>query len=97
VTIGHNATIHGCTIEDGCLIGIGAVLLDGAVIGRMSLVAAGTLISPGTIIPPKSLVMGSPGRVKRALSEEECGQLLLSAKNYVFYRQEYIQDSQQSS
>src|SRR5256884_4100777 len=69
VTIGHSATLHGCTIESRCLIGMGAVILNGVVVGSGSIVAAGTLITERTVIPPGSLVMGSPGRVKRPLSE----------------------------
>lgn len=90
VTVGHNASIHGCTIEDGCLIGIGAMILDGVRIGAGSLVAAGTLVAPETAIPPGSLVMGSPGRVKRSLSDAERDGLLQNARNYVDYRQAYL-------
>lgn len=71
VTLGHRVTLHGCHIETGCLIGIGAIILDGAVIGRDSLIAAGSLVTPNTKIPARSLVMGSPARVKRELTDEE--------------------------
>ncbi len=71
VTIGHNAMLHGCTIEDGILIGIGSVILNGAVIGRDSIIAANSLVSPGKVIPPRSLVMGSPGKIVKTLSDEE--------------------------
>ncbi len=71
VTIGHNVVLHGCTVEDGALIGMGSVILNGAVIGKDSLVAAGSLITPGSKIPPRSLVMGSPGKVVRTLTEEQ--------------------------
>lgn len=71
VSVGHNAVLHGCTVEDGSLIGMGAVILNGAVVGADSLVAAGALIPQGMVIPPRSLVTGVPGRVRRDLSEPE--------------------------
>jgi carbonic anhydrase/acetyltransferase-like protein (isoleucine patch superfamily) len=71
VTLGHRVTLHGCHIETGCLIGIGAIILDGVRVGRDSLVAAGSLITPNTQISPRSLVMGSPARVKRELTDDE--------------------------
>jgi len=89
VSIGHSVTLHGCTVHDGCLIGIGAIVLDGAVIGASSLVAAGSVVSPGTQIPPRSLVMGSPGRVKRVLTEDECQNIHLIAERYIQYQDDY--------
>ncbi len=89
VTIGHNATLHGCTIEDRCLIGIGAIVLDGAVVGQDSMVGAGALVTPGTVIPPGSLVIGAPAKAKRALSEEEKQHLKQSACNYLQYKKNY--------
>ena len=83
ITVGHRVTLHGCYVERGCLIGIGAILLDGVRIGENSLVAAGSLLTPGTQIPPRSLVMGSPGRVKRALNNDEIQNLARSSQNYV--------------
>ncbi len=71
VTVGHNAVLHGCTVESNVLIGMGAIILNEAVIGKDSLVAAGSLIAPGTIVPPCSLVMGVPGKVVRTLSEDQ--------------------------
>ena len=70
VTVGHNVVLHSCIVEDGALIGMGAVILNGAVIGKDSLVAAGSLVTPNTKIPPRSMVMGSPGKVVRTLSED---------------------------
>ncbi len=70
-TIGHSAIIHACTIEDECLVGMGATILDGAVIGARSLIAAGALVTPRTTIPPGSMVMGSPAKVSRTLTETE--------------------------
>jgi carbonic anhydrase/acetyltransferase-like protein (isoleucine patch superfamily) len=71
VTLGHRVTLHGCHIETGCLIGIGAIILDGVRVGRNSLIAAGSLVTPNTQISPRSLVMGSPARVKRELTDDE--------------------------
>jgi carbonic anhydrase/acetyltransferase-like protein (isoleucine patch superfamily) len=71
VSVGHNAVLHGCTVEDDSLVGMGAVILNGAVIGSGSLVAAGALIPQGMVIPPRSLVSGVPGRIRRELSEAE--------------------------
>src|SRR5713226_2413443 len=68
ITIGHSCTLHGCTVESRCLIGMGALVLNGAKIGAGSIVAAGTLITERTVIPPGSLVMGQPGKIKRALT-----------------------------
>jgi len=89
ITLGHRVTIHGCYIETGSLIGIGAIVLDGARIGRNSLVAAGSLVTPNTEIPPRSLVMGSPARVKRELSEEEVKDLARFWQNYVELSKRY--------
>jgi len=83
VTIGHQVMLHGCTIGDGSLIGIGAVVLNGAKIGRNCLIGANTLIPEGVEIPDGSLVVGSPGRVKRQLDEREIEQLLENAAHYV--------------
>ncbi len=83
VTVGHNVTLHGCTVGARCLVGIGAVILDGAELGEESMVAAGSVVSPGTIVPPRSLVMGAPARVKRTLTDAEVQGLKRSAENYV--------------
>src|SRR5262249_48890299 len=69
VTIGHGAIIHGCTLQDRILVGMGAIILNGVVVGEASIVAAGTLLTEGTHVPPRSLVMGSPGRVRRELTD----------------------------
>ena len=83
VVVGHNAIVHGCTVEDNCLIGMGAVVLDGAVIGEGSLVGAGALVTGGKIIPPGSLVMGVPGKVVRSLTDAERQEILEHAAYYV--------------
>lgn len=89
VTVGHAVVLHGCTVEDRCLIGMGAILLNGVTVGAGSIVAAGTLVTEGTQIPPGSLVMGSPGRVKRPLSPDEIAGIAESAEHYVGYRLRY--------
>ena len=89
ITVGHRVTLHGCYIETGCLIGIGSIILDGARVGKNSLVAAGSLITPNTQIPPGSLVMGSPAKVKRPLTEEELADLPRFWKNYFALLSEY--------
>ncbi len=83
VTVGHQAMLHGCTVEDGCLIGIQAVILNHAVIGAGSIIGAQALIPEGVVIPPRSLVLGSPGKVVRQLSDEKAAELLQSAARYV--------------
>jgi carbonic anhydrase/acetyltransferase-like protein (isoleucine patch superfamily) len=90
VTIGHGAVVHGCTIEDRCLIGMGAILLNGAHVGIGSIVAAGTLLVEGMKVPPKSLVMGSPGKVRRLLTQAEVADVLAYADHYVQYRLGYM-------
>ncbi|MBW8795015.1 MAG: gamma carbonic anhydrase family protein [Streptomyces sp.] len=71
VSVGHNAVVHGATVEDDCLIGMGATVLNGAVIGAGSLVAAQALVPQGMVVPPGSLVAGVPAKVRRELTEEE--------------------------
>jgi carbonic anhydrase/acetyltransferase-like protein (isoleucine patch superfamily) len=90
VTVGHGALLHGCTIEDRCLIGMGAILLNGAHIGTGSIVAAGTLVVEEMKVPPRSLVMGSPGKVKRPVTDEEFENIQALADRYVGYRLEYM-------
>jgi carbonic anhydrase/acetyltransferase-like protein (isoleucine patch superfamily) len=90
VTLGHRVTLHGCTVKDRCIIGIGAVILDGAVVGEESMVAAGTLVPPGMVVPPRTLVMGSPAKVKRELTPAEVAHLRQSAENYVRYARQYV-------
>ena len=90
VTVGHGAILHGCLIEDRCLVGMGAILLNGSHIGSDSIVAAGTLVTAHTVVPPRSLVMGNPGRVKRAVTEAELASILEGSANYVQYRLHYM-------
>ena len=83
VTIGHQAMIHGGTIEDGCLVGIQAVVLNGAVIGAESLIGAGALVTEGKVFPPRSLILGHPAKAVRTLTEEEVQGLRQNAQTYI--------------
>jgi carbonic anhydrase/acetyltransferase-like protein (isoleucine patch superfamily) len=89
VTIGHGAIVHGCTIEDRCLIGMGAILLNGVRVGSESIVAAGSLLVEGFVVPPRSLVMGSPARIRRSLSNDEVESIRGYAARYVANRLAY--------
>jgi gamma-carbonic anhydrase len=90
VTVGHNVILHACVIGSQCLIGMGAIVMDGAEIGEKSIVGAGALVTPGTKIPPGSLVVGSPARVKRELTENEIRGIRESAANYVGDIENYL-------
>ena len=83
VTIGHNATLHGCTVEDLVLIGMGAIVLNGARVGRYSIIAAGTVLAEGQQVQGGVLVAGVPGRVRRDLSETERAAIKRNAATYV--------------
>jgi carbonic anhydrase/acetyltransferase-like protein (isoleucine patch superfamily) len=83
VTIGHGAILHSCTIGDQCLIGMGAIILDKAVIAKNTMVAAGALVPPGKTYPPGSLLVGSPAKAIRELTEEEIADIILNAQHYV--------------
>ncbi|CDF58334.1 gamma carbonic anhydrase family protein [Thermobrachium celere] len=82
VTIGHNAIVHGAVVKDRCLIGMGAVILNGAVIGEDCIIAAGSVVTQGKEIPPRSLVMGTPAKVVRELTDEEIESIKKSAIHY---------------
>src|SRR6202012_4120136 len=92
VTIGHNATVHGCVIEDTCLIGMGAVILNNAHIGEGSIIAAGALIPENTKIPARSLVAGVPGKVRRELTSDDRDEILKYARNYLDYTKIYLEE-----
>src|SRR3984957_6909148 len=91
VAIGHNATVHGCVVEDCCLIGIGAVILNNAHIGEGSIIAAGTVIPENMKIPPRSLVAGVPGKVRRELNSDDRHMILKYANNYLDYTKIYLE------
>jgi len=83
VTVGHQAMLHGCTIEDECLIGIGAIVLNGARIGAGSVIAAATLVPEGAEIPARSMVMGVPAKVRRQITDAEVERFRLNTQHYV--------------
>jgi len=83
VTIGHQAMLHGCTVGDGSLIGIQAVVLDGAVIGKNCLVAAGALVTSGKEFPDNSLIMGSPAKAVRELTQEQINDIQRGVTTYI--------------
>jgi carbonic anhydrase/acetyltransferase-like protein (isoleucine patch superfamily) len=93
VTIGHNATVHGCVLEDDVLIGIGAVVLNDARIGAGSIIAAGAVIPEHTIIPPRSLVAGVPGKVRRELTDEDLVLIRKYSGNYLDYTKIYLEET----
>jgi carbonic anhydrase/acetyltransferase-like protein (isoleucine patch superfamily) len=83
VTIGHQAMLHGCTVGDGSLVGIQAVVMNGVRIGRECLIGAGALVPEGKVIPDRSLVLGSPGKVVRELTDEDVARIRAGAESYV--------------
>jgi carbonic anhydrase/acetyltransferase-like protein (isoleucine patch superfamily) len=89
VTIGHGAIVHGCTIGNRTLVGMGAIVLDGVEVGDECLIGAGAVVTPGTRIAAGQLVLGSPGRPVRPLSDAERASLLTSALNYARVAAEY--------
>ena len=93
VTIGHNATVHGCVVEDACLIGMGATIMNNARIGEGSIVAAGAVIAENTVIPPRSLVAGVPGKVRRDLTSDDREMILQYARNYLDYVKIYLEEA----
>jgi len=93
VTIGHSVVLHGCTIKDRVLIGMGAIIMDGAMIGEDSVVGAGALVTEGTMVPPKSLILGTPAKVKRPVTDKELMWIKESSENYVKYAGQYIAHS----
>ncbi len=94
VTIGHSAVIHGCTIEERCIVGMGAIVMDQAHIGPRCMVGAGALVTPGTKVPEGHLVVGSPARVKRKLTDGELAWIEQSADHYVDLAHRYLADAQ---
>ena len=89
VTVGHAAVLHGCTVGNDTLIGIGSVVLNGAKIGKNCLIGANTLVTEGRIVPDGSLVVGSPGKVIRALTAEEIEAIRANARHYVENADQY--------
>lgn len=90
VTVGHSVVLHGCTVKDRSLIGIGAIVLDDVTVGEESFIAAGSLVTPGTVIPPRSMVMGSPAKVRRQVTDEEVNRIDDHWQHYVEYKNQYM-------
>ncbi|HEX4320026.1 MAG TPA: gamma carbonic anhydrase family protein [Acidobacteriaceae bacterium] len=92
VTIGHNATVHGCVVEDAVLIGMGVVVLNNARIGEGSIIAAGAVVPEGTIVPPRTLWAGVPAKMRRELGDKDRELILTYAKNYLDYTEIYLRE-----
>ncbi len=92
VTIGHLVMLHGCEVGRATLVGMGSILMDGVKVGEHCLIGAGSLLVEGTEIPPRSLVVGRPAKVKRALTDEEVALLEKSADNYLLYKSWYQEE-----
>ena len=92
VTVGHQAILHGCTVEDEALIGMGARILNGAVIGSQCIVGAGALVTEGKLFEPRSLIVGSPARAVRTLTDDQVAMLHLSAAHYAEKAAQYARD-----
>lgn len=89
-TIGHGVILHGCTVGDNTLVGMGAIVLNGAVIGRDCIIGAGAVVPQGAVIPDGSLVLGMPGKVRRAVTEEEKAANADSARRYIAKARDYM-------
>jgi len=92
VVVGHQAVLHGCTIEDGALIGIGARVLDGAVVEHGAQVGAGAVVAPGHRVPAGHLALGIPARVARPLTEEETRRIAETCDRYAALKEQYRQE-----
>jgi carbonic anhydrase/acetyltransferase-like protein (isoleucine patch superfamily) len=94
VTIGHNATVHGCVVEDQCLIGIGARVLNDARIGKGSIIAAGSVVPEHTVVPPRTLWAGVPAKQRRELSDKDRELIIEYAQNYLDYVGFYLAETE---
>ncbi|MDH3717982.1 MAG: gamma carbonic anhydrase family protein [Planctomycetota bacterium] len=92
VTVGHNAIVHGCQVEDNVLIGMGSVVMNRAVIGRDSIIGVGAVVTEGTQVPPRSLVLGVPAKVKRELADSDLPQITHASEHYVQNARRYRKD-----
>lgn len=90
VTVGHNAVVHGCTIEDECMIGMGAIILNGAKVGKESLIAAGAVVKENAIIPTRSLVAGVPGKIVRKLTDKDIKRIKENTDEYLELMKLYL-------
>jgi carbonic anhydrase/acetyltransferase-like protein (isoleucine patch superfamily) len=95
VTIGHNATVHGCVVEDECLIGIGARVLNNCRIGAGSIIAAGSVVPEHTVVPPRTLWAGVPAKLRRELTDKDRALILEYAQNYLDYTEIYLAEAAQ--
>jgi carbonic anhydrase/acetyltransferase-like protein (isoleucine patch superfamily) len=93
VTIGHNATVHGCVVEDECLIGIGARVLNNCRIGTGSIIAAGAVVPEHTVVPPRTLWAGVPAKMRRELTSTDRDLILQYARNYLDYTEIYLAEA----
>ena len=93
VTVGHNAIIHGATIEDNCLIGMGAIVMDDVVVGKESIVGAGAVVPPNMIIPPRSLLVGLPAKIVRQTTDKELEMIIERSQHYIDFSQKYKNQS----
>jgi len=97
VTIGHNATVHGCTVEDAVLVGMGVVILNDCRIGEGSILAAGAILPEHTVVPPRTLWAGVPGKQRRTLEDKDHALILQYAKNYLDYVEIYLSEMGESA
>jgi carbonic anhydrase/acetyltransferase-like protein (isoleucine patch superfamily) len=95
VTIGHNATVHGCVVEDAVLIGMGVTILNGCRIGEGSIIAAGAVVPERTSVPPRTLWAGVPAKLRRELGDADRALILEYAQNYLDYTEIYLNDGSQ--
>ena len=93
VTIGHNATVHGCVVEDAVLIGMGVTILNDCRIGEGSIIAAGAVLPDHTVVSPRTLWAGVPGKLRRELSDQDRKLILEYAQNYLDYTKIYLAES----
>ncbi len=94
VTIGHNATVHGCTVEDAVLIGMGVTILNDCRIGEGSIIAAGAVLPEHTVVPPHTLWAGVPGKLRRELTDADHKLILEYAQNYLDYTAIYLAEAE---
>lgn len=94
VTIGHNATVHGCTVEDAVLIGMGVTILNDCRIGEGSIIAAGAVLPEHTVVPPRTLWAGVPAKMRRELGDGDRKLILEYAQNYLDYTAIYLAEAQ---
>jgi len=93
VTIGHNATVHGCVLGDAVLIGMNATVLNNARVGEGSIIAAGAVVPEGTVVPPNTLWAGIPAKMRRELGDKDRELILMYAKNYLDYTEIYLSET----